>query len=67
MRDWLKEARLKQRLTQKQMADALGITEAYYYLIESGRRQKNMDVSLAIKIGNTLGISIEEIITKEGT
>lgn len=67
MRDWLKDARLTQRLTQKQMADALGITESYYSLIEGGDRQKKMDVSLAIKIGNTLGISIEEIIAKEGT
>ena len=65
MRDWLKDARLKQRLTQKQMADALGITEAYYSRIECGDRQKKMDVSLAMNIGNILGMSIGEIIAKE--
>lgn len=65
MRDWLKEARLKQRLTQKQMADALGITEAYYSRIESGDRQKKMDVSLAISIGNILGMSVQEVIDAE--
>lgn len=65
MRDWLKEARQAQRLTQKQMADAIGISEAYYSLIETGDRQKKMDVSLAISIGNILGLSIEDIIRKE--
>ena len=65
MRDWLKEARQVQRLTQKQMADALGISEPYYSLIESGDRQKKMDVSMLINIGNVLGLSIEDIIRKE--
>lgn len=65
MRDWLKEERIKQRLTQKQMADALRISEPYYSFIESGDRQKKMDVSLAMNIGNILGLSIEEIIAKE--
>lgn len=65
MRNWLKEARAKQRLTQKQMADALGITEAYYSRIECGDRQKNMDVSLAIGIGNILGMSVQEVIDAE--
>lgn len=65
MRNWLKEARTKQRLTQKQMADALGITEAYYSRIECGDRQKNMDVSLAIGIGNILGMSAQEVIDAE--
>lgn len=65
MRNWLKEARTKQRLTQKQMADALGITEVYYSRIECGDRQKNMDVSLAIGIGNILGMSVQEVIDAE--
>ena len=65
MRNWLKEARTKQRLTQMQMADALGITEAYYSRIECGDRQKNMDVSLAIGIGNILGMSVQEVIDAE--
>ena len=50
---------------QKQMADALGITEAYYSRIECGDRQKNMDVSLAIGIGNILGMSVQEVIDAE--
>lgn len=66
MREWLREARLQQRLTQKQMADAIGVTEGYYSFIESGDRQKKMDVTLAVKIGNVLGLSLEEIVKAEG-
>lgn len=65
MRDWLKEARLKKPLTQKQMASELGISEAYYSLIENGERQQNMDISLAIKIGNILGMNLQEIASAE--
>ena len=67
MREWLKEARLAQKLTQKQVADAIGVTEAYYSMIESGDRQKKMDLSLAIRIANTLGISLDEVVVAEGT
>lgn len=66
MREWLKDTRLQQRLTQKQMADAIGVTESYYCMIEGGDRQKKMDVTLAIKIGNVLGLSLEEIVKAEG-
>lgn len=67
MREWLKEARLAQKLTQKQVADAIGVTEAYYSMIESGGRQKKMDLSLAIRIANTLGISLDEVVVAEET
>lgn len=65
MRLWLKEARTTQRLTMKQMADAIGVTESYYSMIESGKRQKKMDMSIAIRIGNVLGMSLDEIVRKE--
>ncbi len=38
MRKNLKEARQKAGMTQKQMADKLGIDERYYKAIESGER-----------------------------
>ena len=57
MREWLKNARLAQRLTQKQMADAIGVTEAYYCMIEGGDRQKKLD----FRLGNVLGLSIDEV------
>lgn len=61
MREWLKEARLARKLTQKQMADAVGVTEAYYSLIESGDRQKKIDLTLALRLGTALGLSIDEV------
>ena len=65
MRDWLKDARLKKQLTQKQMANELGITEGYYSMIENNERQQNMDMSLAIKIGKIFGMSVQEIVNAE--
>ena len=65
MRDWLKEARTQQRLTMKQMADAIGVTESYYSMIESGNRQKSMNISLAFRLGNVLGMSLQEIMEAE--
>ena len=49
----------------EQMASELGISEAYYSLIENGERQQNMDISLAIKIGNILGMNLQEIASAE--
>lgn len=66
MRDWLRDARLKQKLTQKQVANAIGVSEAYYSMIESGNRQKDMNVCVAIKLGNVLGLSLQEIVDAEG-
>ena len=48
MREWLRDARIRQRLT------------------ENGKRQKKMDVSLAIRLGNVLGMSLQEIVAAEG-
>lgn len=67
MREWLRDARIRQRLTMKQMADAIGIAESTYSLIENGKRQKKMDVSLAIRLGNVLGMSLQEIVEAEGS
>lgn len=58
MRDWLKEARLSSGMTMKQVADKLHISESYYCSIENGYRQRNMDMSLAVKISEALGISV---------
>lgn len=65
MRDWLKEERVKQRLTQKQVADAIGVTESFYSLIEADKRQKKMDIDLALKLANVLGMEANEVIRKE--
>ncbi len=50
MRIWLKTAREACGLTMKGAAEKLDISESYYSMIESGTRQKTLDISLASKI-----------------
>jgi len=65
MRGWLKDARLEKGLTMKQMGEKLNITESYYCTIESGERQKNMDISLVSGLSAILGIPIAKIAELE--
>lgn len=65
MRDWLKESRLKNGLTMKELADKLSLSESYYNYIEKGMRQKDMDLSLAVGISNALGVPIKKILVEE--
>lgn len=65
MRKWLREARESKGLTMKQMAEKLLISESYYCAIENGTRQRNMDISLAERISETLQISMKEILRNE--
>nr|DAU71463.1 MAG TPA: Helix-turn-helix XRE-family like protein [Caudoviricetes sp.] len=63
MRQWL--VALRGNSTQKEIADKLGITQQYYSYIESGERQKKMDVQICEKLAQIFGISISEIIRLE--
>ena len=65
MRKWLREARENGGLTMKRMAEKLLISESYYCAIENGTRQRNMDISLAERISETLQIPIKEILRNE--
>lgn len=65
MREWLLELRTGKGLTQKQMADKLDISEAYYSYIEKGERQKNMDISLVSKLSAIFGIPVQKIVDLE--
>lgn len=65
MRDWLMKARTEKGLTMKQMGDALDVSESYYSMIESGNRQKRMDLTLVSKISAVLDIPIAEIASLE--
>lgn len=53
VRDWLKQIRLSQNLTQKQVADRAGIARTTYASIEQGER--NAGVSTAKAIAQVLG------------
>lgn len=65
IREWLQRERIEKRLTMDQMAKLLNITTSYYSLIESGKRQKKMDASLACKLSAALEIPVEEVFRQE--
>lgn len=65
MRDWMVKARKSKGLTMKQVAASLGITEGYYSLIESGERQKSLDMTTATKLASVFGMSIQAVVDAE--
>ena len=65
MREYLKAMRAKKGLSMQDVADRLEISKQYYQLIESGERQQNMDITLAVKIAGVMGIPVERIIAEE--
>lgn len=58
MRKWLKLERERQGITMADMAQKLDISESYYCLIECGKRQKKMDVTLMDRLSRSLGLSL---------
>ena len=61
----MREARLANGMTMKQIADKLHISESYYCSIENGYRQRDMDISLANGISKVLKISVKQILQYE--
>lgn len=62
MREWLRNLRMSNGLTMKQVADKLGISESYYCCIENGDRQRRMDLVLASGLASALSVSVSEIV-----
>lgn len=50
-------------LTQKEVADYVGIHRSYYGLIESGDRNPNLKI--AMKISKKMGCSLEKLFPNE--
>lgn len=48
MRKWLSEIRLKQNMTQSEVAKLAKITDAYYYMIENGDRRPSVATAKSI-------------------
>ncbi|MCF0174064.1 MAG: helix-turn-helix transcriptional regulator [Bacteroidales bacterium] len=65
MRNWLKEAREAKGYTMAYVGEQIGITEAYYSLIERGERQKKMDITLVVKLAEIFGMTLEEVANLE--
>jgi transcriptional regulator with XRE-family HTH domain len=58
--EFIKKGREKRDMFQTEVADALGIRQPYYSMIESGRR--NVDFVLALKICRVLNLDINDFI-----
>lgn len=56
----LKEARIKKGLSQKEVADNIGVAKSTYSLYESGNREPN--VQTIKKIADFLNISVDELL-----
>lgn len=48
IRDWLKELRVKRKLTQEEVARLSGISRSHYTHIEQGNKTPSVDVAKAI-------------------
>jgi len=65
LRAWLKEKRIEAGATMDEMASGLNISTAYYSMIESGERQKKMDITLASKLATIFGMTLSEVVKLE--
>lgn len=65
MREYLKRLREGKGLSMQEMAEKLDISRQYYQMIESGERQKKMDITLVKGISTVLNVSLESIIEEE--
>lgn len=65
MRKYLRKLRKDAGLRQADVAKRLNMGYSTYAMIESGERQKDLNLSLAKKIGEIFNISVEKIIEEE--
>ena len=62
----IKEARLKRSLTQKQLSERSGLSQAYINELEN-RRKINPSIIVLDKLAASLGVSLTEILEDEGS
>ena len=61
----LKAAREKRGMTQKEVADIIGVAKSTYSLYESGNREPN--VQTIKKIADTLNVSADDLLGLDNT
>lgn len=61
MRGILKRERVRQKLTQKALADKAGISRVHYTQIENSSNNKNPSLEVAIKIKQALNYSNDDL------
>lgn len=65
MREYLKDMRQKHKMSMQEVADAIGISRQYYEMIENGKRQKRMDITLISALAKAFSVSPEVILDNE--
>lgn len=65
MRKWLKDLRIEANLSQEELSKKMNISQNYYSSIENGERQKDLSLSLIVKIAEIFGVTIEWIVDQE--
>lgn len=63
MRQWLHDLRINENFSHNDVAKDVGITRAYYGMIENGERTPS--VSIAKKIGKKLNFDWTDFFTKK--
>ena len=58
MREYLKKLREEKGGSQEAIAKEIGVCQQFYSMIEQGKRQKDLDLSLALKIANVFDVSV---------
>ena len=59
--EFIRRGREKKDLYQTEVAEQLGVTQAYYSQIESGKR--NVDLVMAMRICTILDVNLHEYIS----
>lgn len=59
--EFIRRGREKKDLYQTEVAEQLGVTQAYYSQIESGKR--NVDLVLAMRICTILEVNLQDYIS----
>lgn len=65
MRIYLQKIRKDKKLTQADVASELGMATTAYSMLETGLRQKDMDLSIAVGLAKVFEVSIDYIIAEE--
>ena len=61
----VKIERIKQDLTQEQLAEKMDVSQNYIACIESGRQ--NMSLGKVLELANVLGVDIEKLLKFSNT
>lgn len=65
MREYLKKLRTDAGMSMQDVSERFGISRQYYEMIESGDRQRKMDITLIAKISMLFSVPMEKIVEQE--